>query len=218
MRLGVLACLLLAFLPVPLLLAGKFVPTIFTPLMMIRLVEGEGLDRDWTPLSKMPAALPTMAIASEDQLFCEHDGFDWKALKHQFDRMQRGRRTRGASTISQQTAKNLFLWDGRNWLRKGLEAWYTFQLELFWPKSRIIEAYLNVAETGPGTYGVGAAARRWFNKDVSKLSRTEMSRIIAILPAPRTWRAEPAGPGLRARAREIDRRAQGLGDLDACVH
>ena len=214
-RILVLACLLFALYPVPLLLIGRFVPTIFTPLMFIRLAEGETLHRAWTPLATIPPALPSMAIASEDQLFCAHDGFDWKALEQQFDRMQRGRRTRGASTISQQTAKNLFLWDGRNWLRKVLEAWYTFQMELLWPKHRIIEAYLNIAETGPGTYGVAAAARFWFKKDLSALSRTEMAKIIALLPAPRTW--QPTGAGLRARARLIDRRAAGLGDLDACV-
>lgn len=209
--------LLVAFLPAPLLLVGRWVPTWYTPLMVLRLAEGEGLSRSWTRLDDIPAPLASMAIAAEDQLFCSHAGFDWKALERQFQRMQAGDSARGASTISQQTAKNLFLWDGRSWLRKGLEAWYTVQLELLWPKRRIIEAYLNIAETGPGIYGVAAAARHWFNKDLDALSRGEMARIIAILPAPRTWKAEPATANMRARGRRIDAQAQSLGALDSCV-
>ncbi len=217
LRVALVVLLAVAFLPVPLLLAGRFVPTWFTPLMMLRLAEGEGLSRQWTPLEQIPVPLRSMAIASEDQLFCNHGGFDWKALEKQFDRMQAGHTTRGASTISQQTAKNLFLWDGRSWLRKGLEAWYTLQLELIWPKRRIIEAYLNIAEMGPGVYGAAAASRYWFKKNLDAMSRGELARIIAILPAPRTWKAQPATANLRARARQIDARATRLGDLDACV-
>jgi monofunctional biosynthetic peptidoglycan transglycosylase len=217
LRWAVVAVLVVAFLPVPLLLVGRFVPTWFTPLMILRLAEGEGLSRQWTPLERIPVPLRSMAIASEDQLFCSHGGFDWKALERQFDRMQAGHATRGASTISQQTAKNLFLWDGRSWLRKGLEAWYTLQLELIWPKRRIIEVYLNIAEMGPGVYGAAAASRYWFEKELDAMSRGELARIVAILPAPRTWKAQPATANLRARARRIDARARQLGDLDACV-
>ena len=218
LRLAMVVVLVVTFLPIPFLLAGRFVPVWFTPLMALRLTEGEGLSRTWTPINRIPAPLPSMAIASEDQLFCSHRGFDWKALDQQFQRMKEGARTRGASTISQQTAKNLFLWDGRSWLRKGLEAWYTLQLELLWPKRRIVEVYLNIAEMGPGVYGVAAAARYWFDKDLSAMSRGEMARIIAILPAPRTWKAQPATANMRARGRQIDARAQRLGALDACVH
>jgi monofunctional biosynthetic peptidoglycan transglycosylase len=217
LRWSLVVLLVVAFLPVPLLLAGRFVPAWFTPLMALRLAEGEGLSRQWTPLEEIPAPLRSMAVASEDQLFCSHVGFDWKALERQFDRMQAGETTRGASTISQQTAKNLFLWDGRSWLRKALEAFYTLQLELIWPKRRILEVYLNIAETGPGVYGAAAASRYWFDKDLDTISRGEMARIIAILPAPRSWKAQPATANLRARSRRIDTRAQRLGDLDACV-
>ncbi|HEX2527670.1 MAG TPA: monofunctional biosynthetic peptidoglycan transglycosylase [Geminicoccus sp.] len=217
LRWTMIVVLLVAFLPVPLLLIGRVVPTWFTPLMILRLAEGEGLSRSWTPMDEIPKPLPSMAIASEDQLFCSHRGFDWKALNQQLERVQAGRRSRGASTISQQTAKNLFLWDGRSWIRKGLEAWYTLQLELLWPKRRIMEVYLNIAEMGPGVYGVAAASRYWFEKDLSDISRAEMARIIAILPAPRTWKAQPATANMRARGRQIDSRAQRLGDLDACV-
>ncbi|WP_051329254.1 monofunctional biosynthetic peptidoglycan transglycosylase [Geminicoccus roseus] len=209
--------LLVAFLPVPLLLAGRFLPVWYTPLMALRLAEGEGLERVWTPLEEIPPPIRSMALASEDQLFCAHHGFDWKALERQFDRMRAGETTRGASTISQQTAKNLFLWDGRSWLRKALEAWYTLQLELLWPKRRIIEVYLNIAETGPGVYGVAAAARHWFDRDLDAISRGQMARIIALLPAPRTWKAEPATANMRARGQRIDARAKALGALDACV-
>jgi monofunctional biosynthetic peptidoglycan transglycosylase len=212
-----LALLLVVFLPVPLLLIGRFVPTWYTPLMVLRLAEGEGLDRQWTPLEGLPVPLRSMALASEDQLFCSHGGFDWKALERQIQRVQAGETARGASTISQQTAKNLFLWDGRSWLRKGLEAWYTLQLELLWPKRRIIEVYLNIAEMGPGVYGAAAAAHHWFGKDLAAMSRLELARLIAILPAPRAWRAEPASANLQARARQIDARARALGELDACV-
>jgi len=212
-----LALLLLVFLPAPLLLVGRFVPTWYTPLMFLRLAEGEGLQRQWTPLEKLPVPLRSMALASEDQLFCSHGGFDWKALERQLQRVQAGETARGASTISQQTAKNLFLWDGRSWLRKGLETWYTLQLEVIWPKRRIIEVYLNIAEMGPGVYGAAAAARYWFGKDLAAMSRLELARLIAILPAPRAWRAEPASANLQARARQIDARARALGELDACV-
>jgi monofunctional biosynthetic peptidoglycan transglycosylase len=212
-----LALLLVVFLPAPLLLVGRFVPTWYTPLMILRLAEGEGLNRQWAPLEELPVPLRSMALASEDQLFCSHGGFDWKALERQLQRVQAGESARGASTISQQTAKNLFLWDGRSWLRKGLEAWYTLQLELIWPKRRIIEVYLNIAEMGPGVYGAAAAARHWFGKDLAAMSRLELARIIAILPAPRAWRAEPASANLQARARQIDARARALGELDACV-
>ena len=206
-----------AFLPVPLLLVGRFVPPLYTPLMFLRLLEGEGLQRDWTSLADMSPNLPSMAIASEDQLFCSHGGFDWKALKAQLGHVRAGRSTRGASTISQQTAKNLFLWDGRSWIRKGLEAWYTLQLELLWPKWRIMEVYLNIAELGPGVYGVGAASRFWFDRDAAQIDRHQAARLIAILPAPRRWKAEPASAGIRARGRMIESRASLIGELDDCV-
>jgi monofunctional glycosyltransferase len=213
--LGGLLVVLLA--PPALLLVYRFLPVPITPLMVIRLVEGEGLRRQWVPLNQIAPALPQAVIAAEDNRFCEHFGFDWAELKGQIDALFAGERARGASTITMQTAKNLFLWPGRDPVRKALEAWLTPQIELLWPKRRIMEVYLDVAELGPGIYGAEAAARAHFGKPAAALTRQEAALLAAILPNPRAW--DPGRPTayLQARARTIRTRVDQLGPMLDCV-
>jgi monofunctional biosynthetic peptidoglycan transglycosylase len=185
--------------------------------MVIRLIEGEGLRRQWVPLEEIAPVLPQAVVAAEDNRFCEHVGFDWQELQGQIDALRAGEPARGASTITMQTAKNLFLWPGRNLLRKGLEAWLTPQIELLWPKRRIVEVYLNVAELGPGIYGAEAAAQAHFGKPASALSRQEAALLAAILPNPRMWSPSRPTPYLEQRARTIRSRIEQLGPMLACV-
>ncbi len=154
-------------------------------------------------------------MASEDQLFPDHNGFDIKSIKKALETNKKSKRIRGASTISQQVAKNVFLWQGRSWFRKGLEVYFTFMIELFWSKERILEMYLNVAEMGKGIFGVEAAARSYFKKSASKLTRTESARIAACLPNPKKYKAEPVSPYVARRAAWILRQMNNLeGDED----
>lgn len=203
--------------PPLLLLALRIVPPPLTPLMVIRLFEGEGLRKEWVSLEEMPAALAEAAVASEDNLFCTHSGFDWKSINAAIEDWRAGERLRGGSTISMQTAKNLFLWPGRSFLRKGLEAALTVQLELLWDKRRIMEVYLNVAETGPGIYGVAAAAEAHFGKSVGELSPRESALVIAVLPNPREWSAGKPSAYIEGRARTIRARMRQLGPLLDCL-
>ena len=182
----------------------RFVPPPATPLMLIRAAQGKGLDYRWRPLSRVSPALVQALIAAEDARFCEHRGFDAEAIRRAMSHNQkRPGRIRGGSTISQQTAKNAFLWPDRSWLRKGLETYFTFLIETLWGKRRIMEVYLNVAEWGPGTYGAQAASQKWFRKDASQLSRAEAARLAAILPSPLKWRAAAPGPYVKRRSRRI---------------
>jgi monofunctional biosynthetic peptidoglycan transglycosylase len=213
--LGGLLVLLLG--PPALLLVYRFLPVPITPLMVIRLAEGEGLRQRWVSLEEIAPVLPQAVIAAEDNRFCEHVGFDWQELQGQIDALRAGEPARGASTITMQTAKNLFLWPGRNLLRKGLEAWLTPQIELLWPKRRIVEVYLNVAELGPGIYGAEAAAQAHFGKPASALSRQEAALLAAILPNPRMWSPSRPTPYLEQRARTIRSRIEQLGPMLACV-
>lgn len=190
--LGLVAILLAG--PAAVLLVFRFVPVPLTPLMLIRLAEGQGLDKDWVGLGGIAPDLRRAVIASEDAKFCDHRGFDLDAIRRAFERLGTGR-LRGASTISMQVAKNVFLWPGRDWLRKGLEAWLTVMLETLWSKERILEVYLNVAEWGPGVYGAEAASRHWFAKPAAALSRREAALLAAALPNPREW--SPARPSAR---------------------
>lgn len=162
----------------------RFVPPPITITQAGDLVQGRHLSRSWLSLSRMDPDMPRAAIAAEDGNFCHHHGFDFTAIQKAFSGNEAGRHYRGGSTISQQTAKNAFLWQGRSWVRKGLEAWFTVLIELLWGKHRIIEIYLNIAETGIGTYGANAAALRYFDHDARRLSPTEAARIAAILPLP----------------------------------
>lgn len=149
------------------------------------LVGGRSLHKSWMPLARMDPDMARAAIAAEDGNFCRHHGFDFTAIRKAYSGNEAGRKYRGGSTISQQAAKNAFLWQGRSWLRKGLEAWFTVLIETIWGKQRIMEVYLNIAETGIATYGANAAALRYFNHDASHLTATEASRIAAILPLPK---------------------------------
>jgi monofunctional glycosyltransferase len=166
----------------------RFVPPPATPLMLIRLVEGYRIDKDWTPLSRISPHLVRAVMAGEDARFCLHHGFDWSAIDEDWRRYESGRgKLRGASTISMQTAKNVFLWPGRDWIRKGLEAYLTVLIEFLWGKRRIMEMYLNVVEFGPGIYGAEAASRAYFHKPAAALSEAEAARLAAILPDPLKW-------------------------------
>jgi monofunctional biosynthetic peptidoglycan transglycosylase len=144
--------------PVALFAVYRFVPPPGTPLMLIRLAQGEGLEKRWKPLDEIAPSLAHSVIAAEDNLFCRHGGFDWKQVQAALDEWEEGGRLRGASTITMQTAKNLLLWPGQSWLRKGVEAYLAAWLELLWPKRRILEVYLNVAEWGPGVSATSATA------------------------------------------------------------
>jgi monofunctional biosynthetic peptidoglycan transglycosylase len=219
MRNLIVAILILAVVVPPAwVLLYRFVPPPITVLMIERMVQGYGVDHRWRPISRIAPAMTRAAIASEDARFCAHHGFDLaaidKAIRH--DERRPGR-LRGGSTISQQTAKNVFLWPGRSWVRKGVEAWFTVLTEAIWGKRRIMEIYLNTVEMGPGVYGVEAAARRYFHTDAADLSVAEASRLAAVLPSPLKWHAADPGPYVRRRTGRIDARqatvrADGLAD------
>jgi monofunctional biosynthetic peptidoglycan transglycosylase len=169
------------------------------------------VDYRWRGRERISPQLPIALVAAEDQTFPRHRGFDFKAIDKAIEHNRRGRRVRGASTISQQLAKNLFLWQGRSYLRKGLEAWYTVLLETLWPKSRILEVYANVVEFGDGVYGAEAAAQRFFHKPASRLSASESARLAAVLPSPRRYSAVRPGPFVQRRAQWIQRNVRRLG-------
>ena len=171
--------------------------------MAIRLFEGEGLHRQWRPRSAIAPDLFRAVVASEDARFCEHLGFDRVELEKAVEEWRRGRPSRGASTITMQTAKNLFLWPGRLFLRKAAEAYLTPWLEVGWSKARILEVYVNIAEWGPGIYGADAAARYWFDKPASALTANEAALLAAILPNPRQWSPVKPSDYIRERARII---------------
>ncbi len=190
----------------------------FSSFMAIRQFEawraGDGGFRiayDWRDFERISPQLPLAVIASEDQRFAQHHGFDLKAIAKARKASERGRRLRGASTISQQTAKNLFLWGGRSWVRKGIEAWYTLLIETLWPKRRILEVYANIAEFGDGVYGAQAAARTYFGKDASRLGPAEAARLAAVLPSPKRYSAARPGPYVQRRTRAIQRQMRQIG-------
>ena len=163
----------------------KFVPPPITFTMLGDVISGRGLSKDWMPISEISPAMPRAVIAAEDAKFCVHDGFDREAIEKAMKYNARGGRIRGGSTISQQTAKNAFLWQGGGFFRKGMEAWFTLLIENIWGKRRIMEVYLNVAETGIGTYGVNAGSQRYFGHDADQMTPVEAARIAAILPLPK---------------------------------
>lgn len=170
----------------------KWVDPPFTITQLGSLFSGNGLKRDYVDNSEMAPHVGLAVIAAEDQLFTDHNGFDWKSIQKAIAKNQKKKnRIVGASTISQQVAKNVFLWQGRNWLRKGLEMYFTFMIELIWGKERILEVYLNVAEMGKGVFGIEAAAQAYFNKPASKLTRAEAAMIAASLPNPIKYTVKP---------------------------
>jgi monofunctional biosynthetic peptidoglycan transglycosylase len=167
--------------------------------------------RDWDQVSRYAALA---VVAAEDQRFPQHNGFDFKQIDKALADREHGRRVRGASTISQQVAKNLFLWPGQSWFRKGLEAAITMLIELAWPKQRILEVYLNIAEFGRGTWGVQAASRRYFHKDAARLTRAESALLAAVLPSPRRFRVDAPSAYVRKRQAWIERQMVALGGKD----
>jgi monofunctional biosynthetic peptidoglycan transglycosylase len=191
----------------------KWLPVPFTPLMAIRYFENpeEEIRHSWVPRQDISRHLQLSVIASEDQNFVKHNGFDFEAIEKAIEDNQKGKRVRGASTISQQTAKNVFLWPGRNWFRKGLEVYFTFLIETFWSKERILEVYLNSIEMGRGIYGAEAAAQHWFNKSAANLSIYEAAAIAAVLPNPREYRANPASNYINQRKNWIVRQMNNYG-------
>ena len=201
-------------------LAYRFVPPPVTATMLGDLFVGRGMTRDWMSIREIDRDMVRAAIGAEDSKFCQHSGFDWDAISAAAQRNASGGRIRGGSTISQQTAKNAFLWQGGGYFRKGLEAWFTFLIETLWDKRRIMEVYLNLAETGIGTYGVNAGAQRYFGHDASAMSTTEAARIAAVLPLPKKRGAiapkgftRRYGNTLAARIGVVARDG-----LDACVY
>ncbi|WP_303316714.1 monofunctional biosynthetic peptidoglycan transglycosylase [Flavivirga abyssicola] len=207
-------------LSVGLVFLYKWVPVPATPLMIIRCFETSDDKKetlwkhDWVSIDNISKNLQLAVICSEDQNFLTHKGFDIKAIEKAYENNKRGKKLKGASTISQQTAKNVFLWPQRSWLRKGLEAYFTFLIEWMWSKERIIEVYLNSIEMGHGVYGAEEASQYWFKKSASKLSQLEAAAIAAILPNPRVYKANPASNYIQARKVWIVKQMNYFGPLD----
>jgi len=195
----------------------RFVRPPFTPLMIIRLPQqlfnGDKvrLRKDWEPLSGISPNMVLAVVAAEDQNFSEHNGFDYDAMKRAYQSNKKGRKIKGASTISQQTAKNVFCWPSRSYFRKGVEAYFTFLIEKIWGKRRIMEMYLNVVEFGNGIYGVEEASLFYFHKHAKNLSVQEAASLAAILPNPRKWSPVKQGPYMRMRTNWIVRNMFNIG-------
>ncbi|EHQ42891.1 monofunctional biosynthetic peptidoglycan transglycosylase [Myroides odoratus] len=198
----------------------RFVPVPYTPLMFIRLYdqkkEGKSftLKHDWVSLDKISPNLQKAVIVSEDGHFLSHNGFDFKAIEKAMKNNEKGKRIKGGSTISQQTAKNVFLWPGRSYIRKGFEAYFTALIELLWSKERILEVYLNSIEMGDGIYGAEAAAQHWYKKSAAKLTVNEAAGLAVILPSPRRYNPVKSGPYVSKRKQTISRYIKGYGPLD----
>lgn len=198
----------------------KWVPV---PITLTMIIDPNGFDKSWTPLSRIDRTMVSAVIAGEDAKFCSHTGFDREAIEKAMQRNANSSRLRGGSTISQQTAKNVFLWQGQGWTRyarKGLEVWFTFLIEQIWGKRRIMEVYLNVAETGVGTYGVEAGAQRYYNHSAARLSQIEAARIAAALPAPKRREVNDPSGFTRRHGNAIAARSGVVRyeALDACVY
>ena len=193
------------------------------PTTATMLFDSKGSNRDWTPISDISPNLVRAVIAAEDGKFCSHDGFDREAIEKALARNKQGGRVRGGSTISQQTAKNVFLWQGSGWtryLRKIPEVYFTFLIEKIWGKRRIMEVYLNVAETGIGTYGAEAGAQRYFKKSAKNLTRIEAARLAAILPLPKKRAVNGVGGFTRRYGNSISARIRVVkrDGLDRCIY
>ncbi|MFA7440971.1 MAG: monofunctional biosynthetic peptidoglycan transglycosylase [Sphingomonadaceae bacterium] len=200
-------------------LAGRWVNPPVHYLMLRDHLNGVPVQQQWRPLEQMGKHLSRSVIGAEDANFCSHHGFDLEAIEKAMEENREGKRLRGGSTISQQTAKNVFLWPGRTVLRKGLEAWFTLLIEMMWGKPRIMEVYLNVVEMGKGVYGAEAAAQHYFGKPASQLSHQQAARLAAILPQPIRRDAASPGPGTRRLATRIASRAKIVerDGLDSCL-
>lgn len=198
----------------------KWVPVPFTPLMVIRVMENKidgkeaVFSHDWESIDNISPNLQKAVIASEDGNFLKHSGFDFEAMQKAFKNNNKGKKLKGGSTISQQTAKNVFLWQGRSYIRKGLEAYFTILIELIWGKERIMEVYLNSIEMGDGVYGAQAASKHWYSKDASNLSSREAAGIAAILPNPRKFKASNSSSYINRRKDKITRVMRHIGKLE----
>ena len=198
----------------------KFIPVPITPLMVTRAIENKldgkemVLSHNWEPIENISINLQKAVIASEDGTFLAHNGFDFKAMQKAFKNNNRGKKLKGGSTISQQTAKNVFLWQGRSYLRKGLEAYFTFLIELVWGKERIMEVYLNSIEMGNGVYGAEAAAQHWYKKSAQSLTPIQAAGIAAILPNPRKFKATNSTSYIERRKSKISRLMRYVGKLE----
>jgi len=207
---GVLGFLLVSVLPVLLL---RWVPPPTSAVMLARtVVEGRSQNYQWVPLERIAPSAALAVVAAEDQKFPDHWGFDLGAIRDAAEHNARGGRLRGASTLTQQVARNLFLWQGRSYLRKGLEAWMTLLLEIAWPKRRILEVYLNIAEMGEHTFGVEAAARRFFARPATDLSPEQAALLAAVLPNPRRFHADRPSDYVLVRRNHILQQMSRLGD------
>lgn len=180
--------------PVAMLFAYRYLDPPVTPLMLLRMTEGEGIKKTWVPLDGISPHVARAVISLEDSSFCEHAGIDWGEMFDALSSYYKGKRVRGASTISMQTTKNLLLWPQRNMARKAVEAPLTVLMEMMWDKQRILEVYLNIVEWGPGIYGIEAAARAHFNKPARWLNQREAALLAAVLPNPRKWSPSRPGP------------------------
>lgn len=192
----------------------KFVPIPFTMTMIgskLNVEKSYDYFYRWTAIENISKEAQLAVIASEDQMFFRHTGFDIKGIKNAIEKNKKGKKLRGGSTISQQVARNVFLWQKRSWFRKGLEAYFTVLIELIWGKERILEVYLNIAELGPNTFGMKAAAHNFFKKEPSKLTRQEAARLAACLPSPRRYSAVNPGAYVQKRTSQIIRQMRSLG-------
>lgn len=198
----------------------RFVPVPYTPLMFIRvgeqMADGKAptLKHKWVPMEDISTNLQKAVITSEDGHFLKHNGFDFDAIEKAMKNNQKGKKIKGGSTISQQTAKNVFLWPGRSYIRKGFEAYFTLLIETFWSKERILEVYLNSIEMGDGIYGAQAAAQHWYGKDAKNLTANEAAGIAVILPNPRRYKASNSGPYISKRKQTITRYVKSYGPLN----
>lgn len=204
-------------LSIGLVVIYRFVPVPITPLMVIRVFEAAfdsdrdvRLRKDWEPISNISKNAPQAVIAAEDQKFLDHNGFDFEAMEKAWENNKKGKRIKGASTITQQTVKNVFLWPSRSYLRKGLEAYFTVLVEFLWSKERIVEVYLNVIEMGDGIYGIEAASQFYYDKPAAKLNRSQAAMIAAVLPNPRRWNPTKPTGYIRGRQSWILRQMNNL--------
>jgi monofunctional biosynthetic peptidoglycan transglycosylase len=200
-------------------LAYRFFPPPLTWMMARDALSGQHVEKAWVPMSVMARSLPRAVIGAEDANFCEHHGFDLAAIRKAAEANLDGRKLRGGSTISQQTAKNAFLWPERSWLRKGLEAWFTGLIEIFWGKARIMEVYLNIVEMGPGIYGMAAASDHYFGGRVDRISPAQAARLAAILPQPIKRSVNKPSKSTRRYARRIEKRVRVVAreGIDHCL-
>ena len=211
-RLSVAAVLGWIALTILLVLPWRWIPAPTTAFMLREAAFGEEPIRyEWVAWDAISPHVPISAVAAEDQRFPEHFGLDFDSIADAWEERQRGGRSRGASTISQQVAKNLYLWPGQSFIRKGLEGWFTLAIELLWPKRRILEVYLNIAEFGPGVFGVAEASRHAFDREPGELTAAQAATLIAVLPSPKRMSAARPSDYVRRRARDIQRQVRNLG-------